>query len=50
MQFVGLLYDSDIARVYVRQEGDRAAHLATLAAEFGERLQLMVEVCFPAGV
>ena len=27
----------------VLQEGDRAAYLAALAAEFGERLQLMAE-------
>ena len=29
------------------KEGDRAAHLATLAAEFGERLQLMAEDLHP---
>lgn len=33
----------------MRQEGDRAAHLAALAAEFGERLELMAEALLSLG-
>jgi hypothetical protein len=33
----------------MRQEGDRAAHLAALAAEFGERLELMAEALLSWG-
>ena len=34
----------------MRQEGDRAAHLAALAAEFGERLELMAEALLSWGL
>lgn len=35
------------ASLHLPEEGDRAAHLAALAAEFGERLELMAEDLHP---